>query len=96
MLPLWTVLTWDLVLIIILFISAKKDRLIFYWLYMSLFWTQCITPVVLVILIAVNKNEDGPTLSVKVRNVLFVLKGALPQNLAKFSDLKLATKSSKI
>ena len=61
---------------------AKKDPVYFYWLYISLFWTQCITPVVLVILIAVNKNEDGPTLSVKVRNVLFVLKGALPQNLA--------------
>ena len=61
---------------------AKKGPVYFYWLYISLFWTQCITPVVLVILIAVNKNEDGPTLSVKVRNVLFVLKGALPQNLA--------------
>lgn len=38
-----------------------------YWIYLCLYWIQCITSVVLAILIATNKNEDGPTFLVKVR-----------------------------
>lgn len=38
-----------------------------YWTYLGLYWIQCISSVVLAILIAANKNEDGPTFLVKVR-----------------------------
>ncbi|XP_068747964.1 uncharacterized protein [Montipora capricornis] len=62
---------------------SKEQPDIFYWLYISLFWTQCITPVVLVILIAVNKNEDGPTLSVKLLCIAGVIL-SLPADIPSF------------
>ncbi|XP_068677868.1 uncharacterized protein [Montipora foliosa] len=62
---------------------SKQQLDIFYWLYISLFWTQCITPVVLVILIAVNKNEDGPTLSVKLLFIAGVIL-SLPADIPSF------------
>ena len=48
--------------------EVKKEKLgTFYWIYMFFFWTQCISTVVLAVLIAANRNEDGPTFVVKVR-----------------------------
>jgi len=59
----------------------KKEPGLFYWIYIALFWTQCISAVVLVILIAKNKNDDGPTFVVKllfVVGVVFTLPGDIP------------------
>ncbi|KAJ7391120.1 hypothetical protein OS493_020145 [Desmophyllum pertusum] len=52
-----------------------------YWTYMGLLWTQSITAIVWVILIATNKNEDGPTLVTKlllVVGVVITLPGDIP------------------
>lgn len=52
-----------------------------YWIYLCLYWIQCITSVVLAILIATNKNEDGPTFLVKLSflvGVFFSLPGDVP------------------
>ena len=45
----------------------KEEPGLFYWIYMFFFWTQCISTVVLAVLIAAKRNEDGPTFVVKVR-----------------------------
>ena len=45
----------------------KDEPGLFYWIYMSFFWSQCISTVVLAVLIAAKRNEDGPTFVVKVR-----------------------------
>ena len=45
----------------------KDEPGLFYWIYMFFFWTQCINTVVLAVLIAAKRNEDGPILVVKVR-----------------------------
>ena len=45
----------------------KDEPGLFYWIYMFFFWTQCISTVVLAVLIAAKRNEDGPIFVVKVR-----------------------------
>lgn len=37
-----------------------------YWTYLGMFWIQCTTTIVWVILIAKNRYEEGPTLMTKV------------------------------
>ena len=64
----------------------KKEPGLFYWIYIALFWTQCISAVVLVILIAKNKNDDGPTFVVKVRTVYCLEGTAILSKRAAFFD----------
>ena len=45
----------------------KDEPGLFYWIYMFFFWSQCISTVVLAVLIAAKRNEDGPIFVVKVR-----------------------------
>ncbi|XP_068747967.1 uncharacterized protein [Montipora capricornis] len=85
----WAVFVTQLILAVVFMVIlqylrlAKTYPVYFYWLYISLFWTQCITAVVLVILIAVNKNEDGPTLSVKLLFIAGVIL-SLPADIPSF------------
>lgn len=70
------------VVFIILLLALTQDVTVgIYWIYLCLYWIQCITSVVLAILIATNKNEDGPTFLVKLSflvGVFFSLPGDVP------------------
>lgn len=70
------------VVFIILLLALTQDVTVgIYWIYLCLYWIQCITSVVLAILIATNKNEDGPTVLVKLYflvGVFFSLPGDVP------------------
>ncbi|XP_073257256.1 uncharacterized protein [Porites lutea] len=62
--------------------EVNKDKPgLFYWIYMFFFWSQCISTVVLAVLIAAKRNEDGPTFVVKllvIAGVVFTLPGDIP------------------
>lgn len=69
------------VFIILLLALTQEVTVGIYWIYLCLYWIQCITSVVLAILIAANKNEDGPTFLVKLFflvGVFFSLPGDVP------------------
>lgn len=59
----------------------KEEPGLFYWIYMAFFWTQCISTIFMVVLIAANQNEDGPTCVIKclfVVGVIATLPGDIP------------------
>lgn len=69
------------VFIILLLALTPEVTVGIYWIYLCLYWIQCITSVILAILIVTNKNEDGPTFLVKLSflvGVFFSLPGDVP------------------
>ncbi|KAL9980494.1 hypothetical protein ACROYT_G009094 [Oculina patagonica] len=69
------------ILFLILLEALQKTLEALYWTFIGLLWTQCITTVVWVILIATNRNEEGPTLMTKILlvvGVVIILPGDIP------------------